>query len=53
MVACCEGTEAALLPIEHLATDLFGRHGNVHSSVVASTPNVNTGFVLRIKLSRL
>ncbi len=51
--ACCEGTEAALLPIEQSETDLFGRHGNVQSTVVASTPNVNTDFVLRIKLPRL
>ena len=32
---------------------LFGRHGNVQSTVVALTPNVNMDFVFRIKLPRL
>ena len=51
--ARCEGTEAALVPIEQRGTDLLGRHSNVQSTVVASTPNVNTDSVLRIKLPRL
>ena len=52
-VTCGEGTKAALLPIEQLETDLFSRHGNIQSTVVSSKPNVNTYFVLRIKLPRL